>query len=136
MLTSLFAPYSGAAALALRLALASVLITHGWPKFFGAEGLSGFSGWLGGMGIPMPMVFAFLAALLEVGGGILLILGLATPAVAALLVLEIAFILLYVRSGAPFAHKELDLLVFAIAFALMIMGGGKYSLDNFFGFKL
>ncbi|MEZ5990225.1 MAG: DoxX family protein [Planctomycetota bacterium] len=66
------------ARLLIRLMLGIVFVFHGAQKLFGAfdgPGLSNFSGWLTGMGVPMPGVSAFLAACAEFFGGLCLILG-------------------------------------------------------------
>jgi len=60
--------------LLMRLMLAIVFIYHGQGKLFG--GLDGFAGYLSSLGVPMPKFAAFMAALSEVGGGLLLLSGL------------------------------------------------------------
>lgn len=60
--------------LLMRIMLAVVFIYHGQSKLFG--GLDGFAGYLASMGVPAPQVSAFLAALSEFGGGLLLLTGL------------------------------------------------------------
>ena len=59
--------------LVMRVMLAVVFMYHGAPKLFG--GLEGFAGYLGSMGVPAPKVAAFLAALSEFGGGLVLLAG-------------------------------------------------------------
>ncbi len=59
--------------LLIRLMLGVVFIYHGAPKLLG--GLDGFAGYLASLGVPMPQVSALLAAVAEVGGGLLLIAG-------------------------------------------------------------
>jgi putative oxidoreductase len=49
--------------LIIRLMLGVIFIYHGAPKLFG--GLEGFAGYLGTLGVPMPSVSAFLAAMAE-----------------------------------------------------------------------
>ncbi len=61
--------------LMIRLMLGVVFIYHGAPKLLG--GLDGFAGYLGSLGVPMPQVSAFLAAVAEVAGGLVLIAGVA-----------------------------------------------------------
>jgi putative oxidoreductase len=62
----------------MRIMLAVVFLYHGAQKLFGlfgGAGLEGFAGYLDGMGIPVPQLAAFLAALAEFGGGIVLLAG-------------------------------------------------------------
>jgi putative oxidoreductase len=69
----------GLAPLLLRLYLAPVMIQAGWNKYQGFEGIVD---WFGnadyGLGLPFPLVMAFLATATELLGGIFLLLGLAT----------------------------------------------------------
>lgn len=71
--------FEGIAPLLLRLYLAPVMIQAGWNKYQGFEGIVD---WFGnadyGLGLPFPMVMAFLATAVELLGGILLLVGLAT----------------------------------------------------------
>lgn len=69
----------GIAPLLLRLYLAPVMIQAGWNKYQGFEGIVD---WFGnaeyGLGLPFPVVMAFLATATELLGGVFLLLGLAT----------------------------------------------------------
>ncbi|MDO6568126.1 DoxX family protein [Alteromonas sp. 1_MG-2023] len=69
--------------LLLRLYLAPVMIQAGWNK---ASSFSSIVDWFGnedyGLGLPFPLVLAFLATAAELVGGILLLLGLLTRLVA------------------------------------------------------
>ena len=64
--------------LALRLYLAPIFIAAGLTKL---SGIDGFADWLGnpdwGLGLPAPMLLAYLAALTELIGGIALVFGFA-----------------------------------------------------------
>ncbi len=71
--------FEGIAPLLLRLYLAPVMIQGGWTKYQSFEGIVD---WFGnadyGLGLPFPLVLAFLATAAELVGGILLLIGLAT----------------------------------------------------------
>jgi putative oxidoreductase len=71
--------FEGIAPLLLRLYLAPVMIQAGWNK---CQGFEGIVDWFGnadyGLGLPFPLVMAFLATATELVGGILLLIGLAT----------------------------------------------------------
>jgi putative oxidoreductase len=60
-------------ALVGRALLASLFIWSGWGKL---NGFSGAAGYIASKGIPMPQVLAALAIAMELGGGILLLIGL------------------------------------------------------------
>ena len=63
---------TNAAALAGRILLALIFVISGFGKIGGFEGVTGY---IGSKGLPMPQVLAALTIVLELGGGILLILG-------------------------------------------------------------
>jgi len=68
MLESIFAPYSNIGLLILRVALGIGMIAHGWPKLNPSgpmKGPAGFAGFLKQMGVPLPLFFAWVVALLE-----------------------------------------------------------------------
>lgn len=68
-------------ALVGRILIAAIFVISGFGKIGGFEGVAGY---IGSKGLPMPQVLAALTIALELGGGILLILGFKTRWVAAL----------------------------------------------------
>ena len=83
---------------------------------------------------PAPELFAVLLIAAELGGGILLILGLYTHWVAKLLafVALVAFATVHMKNGffLSAGGYEYTMVLFAAAFSLMITGPGKWSLDR------
>lgn len=81
------------------------------------------------LGFPAPALFAWAASLAELGGGLLVALGLATRPAAAMA----GFTMLVAAFGAhgadPFSEKELPLLYLAIMVAFVFMGSGRFGLD-------
>ena len=61
-----------AAALAGRILLAAIFVISGYNKI---GGFSGVAGYIGSKGLPMPELLAALTIALELGGGILLVIG-------------------------------------------------------------
>jgi putative oxidoreductase len=61
-----------ATALAGRILLAAIFVISGFGKIGGFEGIAGY---IASKGLPMPQVLAALTIALELGGGILLIVG-------------------------------------------------------------
>jgi putative oxidoreductase len=61
-----------AAALIGRILLAAIFVISGFGKI---SGFSGVAGYIGSKGLPMPEVLAALTIALELGGGILLMIG-------------------------------------------------------------
>jgi uncharacterized membrane protein YphA (DoxX/SURF4 family) len=114
----------------VRLAMGAVLIQHGYQKLF--VGLGEFGGFLRQVGIPAPEVMAPLVSLLEILGGLLLILGLMTRPLGMLFTLEFLTTLLIVnkigRQG--WQASEIDVMLLAGSLMLLIGGPGALALDN------
>lgn len=83
-----------------------------------------------GMGFPMPVVFAWAAALSEFLGGVLIVFGLFTRASAAFLGFTMAIAGFVVHGADPFKVKEMAFLYLASCVLLLLSGAGKYSLDR------
>jgi putative oxidoreductase len=122
------------ALLALRFALGAIMIAHGAQKAFG--GMPRFMGILQNMGIPPIMAYLVVAA--EVGGGILLVVGLLTRLAALSIVVDMAVAIAKVHwkngllnAGGKVGY-ELPLACGIIAFALIFLGAGPISLDGAF----
>lgn len=129
-------------ALVLRLALGIVFFPHGMQKLLGWFGGYGFEGTMGFFTakLGVPAVFAFLAIMAEGLGSLGLIAGLGTR-VAAFGIsvnMAVAVLMLHLQNGFFmnwFGNQkgegyEFHLLVIGIGIALMIAGGGKWSLDR------
>lgn len=123
------------AAVILRVGLGLILIPHGMQKLFGVfagPGMTNFAALLAKLGYPMPTGFAWLIALTEFVGGILLVLGLLTRPVALALII---FMLESTRftSGKGFfwsaGGAEYSILLLLCGVYFLIRGGGPYSLD-------
>lgn len=100
---------------------------HGLGKLPPSEGLiSGVTA----LGFPAPGLFAWLAALAEFGGGILLAIGLLTRVNAFLLAFTMLVAAFGVHLADPFKVKELSLLYLVIYVLFMIRGSGRLSLDH------
>jgi putative oxidoreductase len=104
----------------------SLALAHGLGKF---PPSARFVERVGGMGFPAPELFAWLAALAELGGGILLALGLLTRPAAALVAGNMLVVALVAHAGDPFGDREKPVLFAAIALTILLKGPGRYSLD-------
>lgn len=106
---------------------ASMAFAHGLGKIPPPEQLiQGVTG----MGFPMPVVFAWAAALSEFAGGILIALGLLTRPAALFLGFTMAVAAFVVHAADPFQVKEMALLFLAACVLLLFTGAGKYSVDR------
>jgi putative oxidoreductase len=137
------------ALLVLRLAGLGLAIFHGWGKLQALLlGTSKFHEGLASMGFPMPVAFAWAAALSETVGGVLVFLGFGTriaAALCAITMLVAAFTrhhaydqllwklgLMEVPPEAAKAWGSPELaLVYALAFVTLVLAGaGRLSLDR------
>ncbi|MGH9899842.1 MAG: DoxX family protein [Pyrinomonadaceae bacterium] len=128
--------------LVLRLALGIVFFPHGAQKFLGWFGGFGFTGTMSYFTqvAGIPAVLAFLVIVAEFFGALGLITGLLTRIAAFGIAAIMLVAVLMVHSSNGFFMNwegtqkgegfEYHILAFAIAAALMIRGGGLWSLDN------
>jgi putative oxidoreductase len=118
--------------LILRVAVGFVFLMHGWQKMF-AFGFDGVAGFFGSVGIPLPMIAAVVVTLLELVGGLALILGLGTRIVAALLAVTMVVALFAVHLANGFfvdaGGYELVLTLAAASLFFALSGPGRLSLD-------
>ena len=116
-----------------RVALGLVLIAHGWQKFF-TFGISGATASFEQMGIPLAAGAALFAAVVELVGGVLLVIGLAVPLVGLLVAVDMAGALLFVHaSNGVFVDAggyELVLVIGALGVVFAGLGAGCYALDR------
>jgi putative oxidoreductase len=118
----------------LRVAAALLFMQHGVQKLFG---------WLGGMGgsgATAPLAsLAGVAGILELFGGILLLVGLLTRPVALLLAGEmvVAYVIAHMpQGGFPVQNQGELALLFAAIFAFLFgNGAGVWSLDHWLGVR-
>ena len=123
----------------IRIAVGVIFVHAGYGKF--RRGIGGFSSWLGELGIPLSRVAGPFVAALEFVGGLMLIVGMYTSLVAIPLAVSmlVAAYVNKVKLHLPFAGNEnaqgyeLDILMFAALFALVIGGAGPMSVDAFLG---
>lgn len=129
------------ASLLLRVMIGVVFIAHGAQKLFGVFGGGGLDAAakaMAGFGLRPGMFFAVLGGLAEFGGGLLLLLGLLTP-LAGLIIAGDMVVAIAVSSGHDgfIALRgigyEYNLVLIAIALALVIAGPGRLSLDRQLG---
>ncbi len=130
------------AALVLRVVTGLIFIPHGYSKIFGRGGVAAFAADLPSYHIPA--FLGYISAYAEFFGAILLIAGLLTRVDAFLLGCTMAVAVGLVQlpdawNGAPPESNrffevmrgiELPFALFAAAAALVLLGGGRISLDG------
>jgi len=104
------------------------MLTHGIPKLmkFFSTGDITFSDPLGVGTIPSLMMAIFA----EVFCSILVILGLGTRIAVIPLIITMLVAVVLVHANDPFGKKELGLMYLTIYMFLIVVGSGKYSLDE------
>lgn len=138
MLSHLIGFHPSFSALILRIVLGIIFVAHGSEKLFKHKP-KGVSTYFQGIGIPAPAFFAVVVILTEFLGGIFLVLGLLTRWAAAALTIEMLVALIMVRFKTGLITRteqdgsaggyELEFAFSAMAFVLLILGAGKFSID-------
>lgn len=121
----------------LRFGLGIVFLVHGIGKLFGvgpaAADLAGFAGMLSGMNVPAATFFAYVVAIVEGLGGLLVLLGLFTRYASALIAVDMltATVLVHLPNGFAVSNGgyEFVLVLFLMATSLVLSGAGALSLE-------
>jgi len=114
--------------LILRIGVAFLMLTHGIPKlqmlFSGGEiqfpGVMGLS----------PALSLGLAVFAEVVCSLLIFIGLGTRIASIPLIITMLVAVFIIHANDPLAGKEMGLLYLFLYIPLLVLGGGKYSLDR------
>jgi putative oxidoreductase len=123
---------AGAALLVLRLTLGIVMLAHGYQKVF-TFGFAGITQGFTQMGVPLPGVTAPLVSLLELLGGVALIIGLLTRLAALGFVFDMLGAMAFVHFKNGFflpTGFEFAFTLLGVSIAVMLGGAGIASVDG------
>jgi putative oxidoreductase len=128
------------ALLIVRIVLGVIFIIHGGQKLFSwysGPGIKGVSQWLTSFEVAHPTPLAWMVALSEFGGGLLVLLGLLTPLGAAITisVMLVAIVQVHAKNGFLNTNQgyEFNLSLIALALVLLLVGAGTVSMDHLLG---
>jgi putative oxidoreductase len=122
--------------LVLRVAVGVVFVAHGWNHIFGGGKIAGTGRWFDSLGMRPGILHAWVASLVELGAGALLVAGLVTPLAGAGVVgvMLVAWTANHAGNGflifRPGEGYEHVMTLTACGLALSGTGGGRYSLDH------
>ena len=118
-----------------------IMTAHGWQKLQG--GPSGFGQALGGLGVPLPELMAYVVTFVELIGGVLLIVGLLSRLAALLLTINLVVAILLVKvnigllspADGSGVGAELDLALIAGFLVVLLAEPGRLSVDQALGYE-
>ena len=128
--------------LIIRVVIGLIMAGHGAQKVFGWWGGPGVKGWTAAMNrmrIRPPVAWAWMSALAELVGGLLLVLGLLTPLACAAVAASMLVAMALIHWPKGFWNSkggfEFNLSILAAAVGLAFTGAGSVSLDAAFGIR-
>ncbi len=121
----------------ISLLLARVLVAYGFyePAMNKWEDIGSVAQWFGSLGIPFPLLNAYMAASMEIMGVILLILGLFTRLISIplIIIMIVAIFAVHLSNGFSAGDNGFEIPLYYMIFLLTFVshGAGKFSLDRF-----
>jgi putative oxidoreductase len=109
----------------VRIFCGGIIFTFGL-ELTDREVMAGYIEWLTDVGMPFPVFMAKLGKVVELAGGLFLLLGLYTRLAALMLILPMAVVTFIMLDGTLTNSSFILLLLFVI---YLILGSGKLSLD-------
>ncbi len=120
----------------LRVAVAIVMIAHGYNHIFRGGKIAGTAGWFESLGMKPGILHAWLASLTELGAGAMLLFGFLTPLAAGGVVgvMLVALITNHLKNGffifRPGEGYEYVLTLLLVGLAIGAIGAGEWSIDD------
>ncbi|WP_132992978.1 DoxX family protein [Gordonia zhaorongruii] len=122
----------GLSATIARIILGVIFVMHGWQKLF-TNGIDQTRMGFESMDVPAPEIAAWFAGIAEFVGGILLIIGIAVPLVALILIIDMIGAIIFAHMDAGFwvneGGYEFVLALIAGLIAIAVAHQGALSVD-------
>lgn len=126
--------------LILRVTVGAIMVMHGINHAWGGGKIPGTAGWFQSLGLKHGVFQAWVSVIVEIGAGVMLILGFLTPlAAAAVVSIMLVAGLLHHRQNGFFIFREGYEYVLALGVAALVLGtfpAGMYSLDQLYDFQV
>jgi putative oxidoreductase len=116
--------------------MARVVVAYGFyePAMNKWADIGSVAQWFGSIGIPFPLLNAYMAASLEIAGVILLALGLLTRfiSIPLIIIMVVAIIAVHLPNGFSAADNGFEIPLYYLIFLLGFVahGAGKFSVDR------
>jgi putative oxidoreductase len=124
------------ALLLFRIAIGIVFVAHGYNHIFGGGKIAGTGAWFESLGMRPGVLHAWTASIVELGSGLLLILGLATPLACAGIIgtMVVAWVTNHAKNGffifRPGEGYEYVMTLTFCGIGLAGTGAGAWSVDK------
>lgn len=125
--------------LLFRIAIGIVFVAHGYNHIFGGGKIAGTGAWFESMGMRPGLLHAWMASIVELGSGVLLILGLASPLACAGIIgtMVVAWVTNHAKNGffifRPGEGYEYVMTLTFCGIGLAGTGAGGWSVDRALG---
>ena len=117
------------ALLLLRIGVGLIFVLAGWGKLTGIENVQAF---FGNVGIPLAGIMAWVVALVEFVGGLMVLIGYKVKIPSLLLAFIMIVAILTVKLGGDggFSGMRVDIMLLVSSSAIAILGSGGYSVEG------
>ena len=117
-----------AGAVILRVVAGLIIFKYGL-EIFSADKMKGYTDWLTDLNFPAPAAMAYTGKLCELGGGLLMALGLFTR-IAAIPLMITMIVIGFIMGEPEFLAADGSILLLLIFFHFLLTGPGKFSFDH------
>jgi putative oxidoreductase len=118
-------------AIFIRIAFGFHLILASYRELFDFAAQKEFATFLASIGVPFPLIGAYLCHITEFFGGVALIAGFLVRPFAIPLIVTFAVAWFVAQWGKPYKEQFQAIQMLAVSFFFLLHGAGKLSLDNF-----